>query len=127
VCSAPVHSLTSPFFHSWSPSHWRASPHSTPPRKLLPTSCSSTPLAPISGIGLETSLQFASEGGLILLTDINETAVAQAAELVNKQFPSADAEGIKCDVSKEADVKAAIDRAVEKWGRLDVLVSRRIT
>jgi NAD(P)-dependent dehydrogenase (short-subunit alcohol dehydrogenase family) len=47
--------------------------------------------------------------------------------LVNKQFPSADAEGIKCDVSKEADVKAAIDRAVEKWGRLDVLVSRRIT
>ncbi|GFZ46446.1 hypothetical protein JCM24511_04693 [Saitozyma sp. JCM 24511] len=74
-----------------------------------------------SGIGLETSLQFASEGGLILLTDINETAVSHAAELVNKQFPSADAEGIKCDVSKEADVKAAIDRAVEKWGRLDVL------
>jgi NAD(P)-dependent dehydrogenase (short-subunit alcohol dehydrogenase family) len=53
--------------------------------------------------------------------------VSQAAELVNKQFPSADAEGIKCDVSKEADVKAAIDRAVEKWGRLDVLVSRRVS
>lgn len=53
--------------------------------------------------------------------------MSHAAELVNKQFPSADAEGIKCDVSKEADVKAAIDRAVEKWGRLDVLVSERVT
>ena len=27
-----------------------------------------------------------------------------------------------CDVSKESDVKAMVDRAVEKWGRLDVMV-----
>jgi NAD(P)-dependent dehydrogenase (short-subunit alcohol dehydrogenase family) len=40
------------------------------------------------------------------------------------QYPSSEAEGIKCDVSKEADVKKAVDRAVEKWGRLDVMVSR---
>lgn len=58
----------------------------------------------------------------MLLSDINESAVLKAAEIVRQQFPSSEAEGIKCDVSKEADVKAMIDRAVEKWGRLDVLV-----
>lgn len=58
-----------------------------------------------------------------MLSDINESGVQKAAELVLKHFPGSEAEGIKCDVSKEADVKAMADRAVEKWGRLDVLVS----
>jgi NAD(P)-dependent dehydrogenase (short-subunit alcohol dehydrogenase family) len=77
-----------------------------------------------SGIGLETSLQFAAEGARVLLSDINETTVEKAAEIVRSQFPSAEVAVIKCDVSKESDVKAMVDLAVQKWGRLDVLVSR---
>lgn len=75
------------------------------------------------GIGLETSLQFASEGARILLSDINEGTVTKAAEIIREQFPEAEVDSMVCDVSKEKDVKAMIDRAVEKWGRLDVLVS----
>ncbi|KAI9638423.1 uncharacterized protein MKK02DRAFT_42814 [Dioszegia hungarica] len=73
------------------------------------------------GIGLETGLQFAAEGARVLLSDINGTSVAKAAEILRSQFPDAEVDSVKCDVSKEADVKAMVDRAVEKWGRLDVL------
>ena len=96
---------------------------------ILP--CTLTPYVPISpscfdltrGIGLQTSYQFAAEGGHVLLADINESAAAQAAEHLNEQFPKGEAEAIKCDVSSEKDVQRMVDRAVEKWGRLDVLVS----
>ena len=77
--------------------------------------------AVVSGIGLETSLQFAAEGGLLLISDINDVALNKAVELISKKFPSAQPIGQRCDVSTEADVKALIDTAVTKWGRLDVL------
>lgn len=57
------------------------------------------------------------------MADINEAAVVKAAELVSANFPTSKAVGVKCDVSKEAEVKAMIDRAVQEGGRLDVLVS----
>ncbi|KAL1407438.1 hypothetical protein Q8F55_006871 [Vanrija albida] len=74
-----------------------------------------------SGIGLETSLQFAAEGALVVLSDVNEDAVKKAAARVAEQFPSSQAFALKADVGKEEDVKALIEAAVEKFGRLDVL------
>ena len=79
-----------------------------------------------SGIGLETALQFAAEGALVVLSDINEPAVIKAAQLVSDQFPSSQAVGFKCDVSKEGDVKSVVDAAVTKWGRVDVMVSSKL-
>lgn len=77
----------------------------------------------ISGIGLETSLQFAAEGAILVMGDINEPAVRKAAESVSAQFPPSQAVGVKCDVSKEAEVEALVAKAVENFGRLDVMVS----
>ncbi|RSH83298.1 uncharacterized protein EHS24_006973 [Apiotrichum porosum] len=74
-----------------------------------------------SGIGLETSLQFAAEGARVVLSDINEAAVTAAAKLVAERFPTSEAIAVKCDVSKEADIKNLVDTAVAKFGRLDVL------
>jgi len=76
-----------------------------------------------SGIGLETSLQFAAEGARVVLSDKDATLLNAAVEQVRTQFPSSEAIGVTCDVSKEAEVKAMIDAAVDKFGRLDVLVS----
>jgi len=76
-----------------------------------------------SGIGLETALQFASEGALLFISDINEPAAQKAAEYITKQYPSSECQSIKCDVSSEADIKALVEGAVAKWGRLDVMVS----
>ena len=75
-----------------------------------------------SGIGLETSLQFASEGAHVLLADINEPAVTKAVTYINSHYPNCGAEGVKCDVSKEEDVQAMVEKAVWTWGRLDVMV-----
>ena len=33
---------------------------------------------------------------------------------------------IKTDVGKEADIKAAVEKAVEEFGRLDVMVSKMV-
>lgn len=74
-----------------------------------------------SGIGYEISVDFAKEGAKIVLTDINEEAVQQAAdELTGQGF---DCIGIKCDVTSEAEIKAAIDKTVETFGSLDVLIN----
>ncbi|WRT66857.1 uncharacterized protein IL334_003820 [Kwoniella shivajii] len=74
-----------------------------------------------SGIGLETALQFASEGARLLISDINPTSVEEAAIKINKKFPTAKTISTKCDVSKEQDIKQMVDKAVEEFGRLDVI------
>lgn len=74
-----------------------------------------------SGIGLETSLQFAAEGARVVLSDVNADAVNAAAELVKKHFPASEAIAVKCDVSKEDEVAAVVKAAVDKFGRLDVM------
>lgn len=83
------------------------------------------PQLTFSGIGLETSLQFAAEGAKVVLSDVNAEAVQKAAEQVKARFPSSEAIAVKCDVSKEDDVKALVDKAVETFGRLDVMVSQQ--
>jgi len=74
-----------------------------------------------SGIGLESSILFALEGARVLLVDINVDAAQRTADIIAEKDPNALAIAIKADVGKEADVKAAVDRAVKEWGRLDVM------
>ncbi|KZZ90613.1 short chain dehydrogenase [Ascosphaera apis ARSEF 7405] len=73
------------------------------------------------GIGLETSVLFAREGANVLMADISAPALEKAIGLVKKAVPQAKRiETIKCDVSKESDVKAMID-AQDSWGGVDVI------
>ncbi|KAJ9108096.1 hypothetical protein QFC19_002561 [Naganishia cerealis] len=76
-----------------------------------------------SGIGLETSLLFASEGCSSVLADINLEAAERTAQRIHEQYPEVKAIAIKCDVSKEAEVEACIKKAVNEFGRLDIVVS----
>jgi NAD(P)-dependent dehydrogenase (short-subunit alcohol dehydrogenase family) len=77
-----------------------------------------------SGIGLAACRRFAAEGGQVVVADLNEqhgrdavAALAKAgAEENNVLFA-------RCDVSKSADVRAAVDAAVSRFGRIDVLVN----
>ena len=79
----------------------------------------------ISYIGLETSILFASEGANVLLVGSNLASVEKGATLINRRYPDVKAIPFKADVAKEADVKAAVDKAIQEFGRLDVMVGRR--
>lgn len=60
----------------------------------------------------------------MLLVDVNAQAVEKAAKLVSQRFPNIKAAAFKADVSKETEVKAAVDKTVELFGRFDVIVRR---
>lgn len=70
-----------------------------------------------SGMGLETAKDFAAAGAAVVLSDVNEAAVKEAADsLVRAGYKAL---GIRCDVADEAEVKAMIDLTVATYGRLD--------
>jgi len=74
-----------------------------------------------SGIGLESSILFAQEGANILLVDINLEAAEKAVALIAERTPNVKTLAARADVGKEADIKAAVDKAVQEFGRLDIM------
>jgi meso-butanediol dehydrogenase / (S,S)-butanediol dehydrogenase / diacetyl reductase len=71
-----------------------------------------------SGIGEATARVFAAEGAVLVLADKNlATVEAVAVSLGGK------ASAVACDVSKSVEVKALIEAAVAKHGRLDILIN----
>ncbi len=75
-----------------------------------------------SGMGLLTSRCIAAEGGCVLMADINPETLARAVAEVNAVRPGS-AEGAVCDVRDYAQVCAARDKAVERFGSIDILVT----
>ncbi|MDS9471419.1 3-hydroxybutyrate dehydrogenase [Sporosarcina pasteurii] len=74
-----------------------------------------------SGIGYEIGLEFAKEGAKVAFSDVNEEKLNEVVtDLVAEGY---DCFGVKCDVTNENEIKEAIDRTVERYGRLDVLVN----
>ncbi|KAI1626883.1 glucose 1-dehydrogenase [Exophiala viscosa] len=73
------------------------------------------------GIGLETTILFAKEGASVLMTDISEPALAKAIEKVKEIVPDAPRlSTLKCDVSKESDVAAAVE-SQDQYGGIDIM------
>ena len=73
------------------------------------------------GIGRATALAFAREGARLTVADIDERGGAETVRLLEKA--GADAVFARCDVSKPDEVATLLDGAVERWGRLDVVVN----
>ncbi len=70
-----------------------------------------------SGIGRATALAFAREGASVTAADIAEQGGRETARLIEEQGGRALA--VRCDVTRAEDVKAALDKTVETFGRLD--------
>ena len=74
-----------------------------------------------SGIGKATCKRMAAEGGLVLVVDLDpKSGNATVAEINEAKGQSAFAQ---CDVGNPEQVKAAIDQAVGKWNKVDVVVN----
>ncbi len=73
------------------------------------------------GIGKGIARRFGREGARVVIAEWNEEAGAAAAEEVRAL--GAECEFTRCDVSEKADVDAAVELAVERFGSVDILVN----
>lgn len=70
------------------------------------------------GIGAAVARRLAEEGASVVVTDLQEEKVAEVAAGIGEQ-----ALGLRVDVTSRPDVDAAVAAAVERFGRLDVVVN----
>jgi NAD(P)-dependent dehydrogenase (short-subunit alcohol dehydrogenase family) len=70
-----------------------------------------------NGIGRATALAFAREGASVAVADVSEPGNGETARLIEELGGRALA--VRCDVTRTEDIKAALDKAVEAFGRFD--------
>ncbi|KQO45703.1 oxidoreductase [Methylobacterium sp. Leaf86] len=70
-----------------------------------------------SGIGRATALAFAKAGAAVTVADVSEEGNLETARLIEEAGGRVLA--VRCDVSKSEDVKAALDRTIQTFGKLD--------
>lgn len=75
-----------------------------------------------SGMGLLFSQNFAHLGGNIVMCDVNREALEEQARAINAEGRGK-ALAVVCDVRNYGEVCAARDKAVEAFGRIDILVN----
>lgn len=72
------------------------------------------------GIGAEVCRTFARSGVAVAVADMDEARAEAVA--IDVMALGADAIGVDMDVADEGSVRSAVDRAVERFGRVDFLV-----
>jgi len=71
------------------------------------------------GNGRATVLRFAQEGARVLAVDNRLASAEETAALANKDGGASVA--FEADVTRESTLKAAVDAARKRWGRVDIL------
>ncbi|MEW6443911.1 MAG: SDR family oxidoreductase [bacterium] len=74
-----------------------------------------------SGIGRATAIQFAGQGADLVVSDVNETGLADTVAAIESQGRKALA--LRTDVSKRAEVAAMVEKAVATYGRIDIFMN----
>ena len=74
-----------------------------------------------SGIGRATALRLARDGAAVACVDIRP----EAADATSRQIAEAGGKALAlaCDVQEGPQVAAMVDRVVQAWGRIDILVN----
>lgn len=70
-----------------------------------------------NGIGRATALAFARQGANVVVADISEQGNQETARMIEELGGRAIT--VKCNVTQAEDVKAALDKTIETFGRLD--------
>lgn len=74
------------------------------------------------GIGLGIAKCFGLRGYRVAIADTNAELVQESARLL-KKMGAPDAIGFSCDITNRAQVETTVDRVLEVFGRIDVLVN----
>ncbi|WP_299361734.1 SDR family NAD(P)-dependent oxidoreductase [uncultured Paracoccus sp.] len=72
------------------------------------------------GIGLATAERFLSEGARVVVADVDDARLADTAARIGTPDTVLP---VTMDVSRKDQVESLIDRAVERFGRIDVMVN----
>src|SRR5689334_117912 len=72
------------------------------------------------GIGLAIGKRFYDEGANVVLADINDLSLKKAGESMGREERIMT---VVCDVSKEEQVKAAIDNTISRFQSVDIVVN----
>jgi 3-oxoacyl-[acyl-carrier protein] reductase len=73
------------------------------------------------GIGEATALKFAREGAKVVIADLNQEDIDQTVASIKEE--GGEAIGMLVNVTSRTDVKAVLDKTVEAYGRVDVVVN----
>jgi 3-oxoacyl-[acyl-carrier protein] reductase len=73
-----------------------------------------------SGIGRQTCLDFAEEGVNVVIIDVNEDGANEVVQAITEKGGTALA--VKCDVTNTEDVKNAVQKTMDSFGRVDILI-----
>ena len=76
----------------------------------------------VRGIGFGVGACFARQGASVVIADLDEAEARAAAEMLNAEG-GVNCLGIQCDITEREQVQAMVDRVVETFGRVDVLVN----
>jgi len=71
-----------------------------------------------SGIGRTTALAFARRGASVVIADVAEPGSKETARMISEL--GGQALTVRCDVTQGEEVTAALDQAVNTFGRLDI-------
>ncbi|MBT4290047.1 MAG: SDR family NAD(P)-dependent oxidoreductase [Deltaproteobacteria bacterium] len=73
------------------------------------------------GIGKATALVLAQYGADIAVSDVKEQKIKQTADEIN--LLGRQSLGLRIDVSVKSDIVRGVDKVLEKFGRIDILVN----
>lgn len=76
-----------------------------------------------SGIGLGVVKEFVKEGAKVVICGITEEEAQNAYNEVLNEVPNAELLPIKVDVSSNEEIVNVVNKTIEKWGKIDVLVN----
>jgi NADP-dependent 3-hydroxy acid dehydrogenase YdfG len=71
-----------------------------------------------SGIGRTTALAFAREGASVVIADVSEQGNEETARMIKEL--GGQGLTVSCDVTRSEEVRAALDQAVNAFGRVDL-------
>jgi len=87
----------------------------------IPPSATAVVTGAGSGLGRAITLELASRGVSVLASDVDLATAEETVALVRSKGGTAEA--ARADVRRDDEVRALVDGAVDRWGRLDVIVN----
>ncbi|RSL29707.1 SDR family oxidoreductase [Salibacterium salarium] len=74
------------------------------------------------GIGRETARQLSKRGASVVLADIDESGLASAFDEIS-QYNNGKTMTIKLDVTNKEEVNRSVNKVIDKFGKVDILIN----